>query len=125
MAAKDWTEFADGLITDFGVEFGEGANNPQTYHIVETLSGGTSPVDPPTVSIETKPMNAVFTSVSKSLIDGTLIKQGDMSVVATYDGVIAQGDTIKRDASDYVVMTVDPVEPYGKSIVKKLIVRLK
>lgn len=125
MSAKDWTAFADGLITDFGVEFGNGENNPVTYHVKATVSGGNSPIDQPVVTTEDVPMNAVFTSVLNTLIDGIIVKKGDMSVVATYDGDINPGDTIKRDGKEYIVIPSDPVEPYGQSIVKKLIVRLK
>ena len=125
MSASDWTKFADGLITDFGKEFGNGANNPPAYHVKETVSGGTSPIDPPTVTTELIEMNAVFTSVNKSLIDGTLIKNGDVAVTATYDGEIKASDVIRRDSKDYIVITVDPVKPYGQSIVKKLVARAK
>ena len=41
MSAKDWIKFADDLVTDFGVEFGNGANIPTVYHVKETTSGGT------------------------------------------------------------------------------------
>ena len=125
MSATDWTKFADGLITDFGEEFGNGANNPPTYHVKETVSGGTSPIDPPTITTELMEMNAVFTTVSKSMIDGTLIKNGDVAVTSTYDGVINASDVIRRDNKDYIVITIDPVKPYGQSIVKKMIARAK
>ena len=125
MSASDWTKFADGLITDFGVEFGNGTNNPPAYHVKETVGGGTSPIDPPTVTTELVEMNAVFTTVNKSMIDGTLIKNGDVAVTATYNGEIKASDIIRRDSKDYIVITVDPVKPYGQSIVKKLIARAK
>ncbi len=125
MAANDWTEFADGLITDFGKEFGNGANNPPTYHVKETVTGGASPINPPTVTTELIEMNAVFTTVNKAMIDGTLIKNGDVAVTATYSGEIKASDTIRRDGKDYFIVTVDPVKPYGQSIVKKMIARAK
>ncbi len=126
MAAKDWIDFADGLVTDFGVEFGEGSNNPTVYHLKETTTGGTSPIDPPTVTIEEFPINAVFTTIGKSVIDGTLIKQGDAGLtIANYQTQIQQGETIKRGTEEWVMITKDPVNPYGTSIVQKLIVRLR
>lgn len=126
MSAKDWIDFADGLVTGFGVEFGEGENNPPVYHVKETTSGGTSPIDPPVVTKEEFEINAVFTTISRSLIDGTLVKQGDAGLtVANYPTQIEQGETVKRDGKEYVVITKDPVNPYGTSIVQKLIVRLR
>lgn len=126
MSAKDWIKFADDLVTDFGVEFGNGANNPTVYHVKETTSGGTSPIDPPIITKEEFPINAVFTTISRSLIDGTIIKQGDAGLtVANYATQIEQGETIKRDGKEWVMITKDPVEPYGESIVQKLIVRLR
>ncbi len=153
MSAKDWQDFADGLITDFGVEFGNGSANPKTYIIIEQEFGGTSPIDPPTVSTVKIEINAVFTNISRSLIDGTLIKQGDVNVVATHDDTVNQqlfdvnGDAlldvngnflfttqpvmieqnmvIERDGIQYFVVTLDPVSPYGTSIVKKFIARKK
>lgn len=126
MAAKDWIDFADGLVTDFGVEFGEGSNNPTVYHLKETTTGGTSPIDPPTVTIEEFPINAVFTTIGKSVIDGTLIKQGDAGLtIANYPTQIQQGETIKRGTEEWVMITKDPANPYGTSIVQKLIVRLR
>jgi hypothetical protein len=126
MAASDWIEFADELVTDFGVEFGEGSNNPTVYHVKKTETGGTSPVDPPTVTTEELPINAVFTTIGKSVIDGTLIKQGDAGLaIANYPTQILQGETIKRGAEEWVMITKDPVNPYGTSIVQKLIVRLR
>ena len=153
MAAKDWIDFADGLITDFGVEFGNGSLNPKTYILINEEFGGNSPLDPPRVSTVKAEINAVFTSVSRSLIDGTLIKQGDVSVTATHDDTVpsqlfdVNGDAlldvegnflysaqpvtieqnmiIERDGIKYFIVTLDPVSPYGTSIVKKFIARKK
>ena len=126
MAAKDWIDFADGLVTDFGVEFGEGSNNPTVYHVKKTETGGTSPIDPSVVTTEEFPINAVFTTIGKSVIDGTLIKQGDAGLtVANYPTQILQGEDIKRGDETWFVVTKDPVNPYGTSIVQKLIVRLR
>lgn len=126
MSAEDWIKFANDLVTGFGVEFGEGENNPQVYHVKETSSGGTSPIDPPIITKEEFPINAVFTTIGKSVIDGTLIKQGDAGLtIANYPTQILQGETIKRGESEWVMITKDPVNPYGTSIVQKLIVRLR
>lgn len=126
MSASDWIDFADDMVTCFGEEFGEGANNPPVYHVKETITGGSSPIDPPTVTTEDIPINAVFTTISKSIIDGTLIKQGDAGlVVAKYSTEIKQNELIKRDGKTWFVVTKDPVNPYGTSIVQKLIVRLQ
>ena len=126
MAAKDWIDFADGLVTDFGVEFGEGSNNPTVYHIKKTETGGTSPIDPSVVTIEEFPINAVFTTIGKSVIDGTLIKQGDAGLtVANYPTQILQGEDIKLGDETWFMITKDPANPYGTSIVQKLIVRLR
>lgn len=126
MAAKDWIAFADGLVTSFGVEFGEGENNPQGYHVKKTTTGGNSPINPGTVTTEEIPINMVFTNISKSLIDGTLIKQGDAGLTVTnYPTKILQNEDIKRGNETYYVVTKDPVNPYGTSIVQKLIVRLR
>lgn len=153
MSAKDWIKFADDLITDFGVDFGEGENNPKTYILIQEEIGGTSPIDPPTVSTVKIEINAVFTSVSQSLIDGTLIKQGDIGVTSTHDDTvysqlfdvngsalfdvngellfskqpvkIEQNMVIERDGIEYFIVTIDPVSPYGTSIVKKFIARKK
>ena len=126
MSAKDWIDFADGLVTDFGVEFGKGKDNPQGYHVKETITGGTSPIDPGTVTTEDVPINMVFTTISKSLIDGSLIKQGDAGLTVTnYQTQIKQGEDIKRGNETWFMVTKDPVNPYGTSIVQKLIVRLR
>jgi hypothetical protein len=126
MAAKDWIDFADGLVNDFGVEFGEGSNNPTVYHVKKTETGGTSPISPSTVTIEEFPINAVFTTIGKSVIDGTLIKQGDAGLtIANYPTQILQGEDIKRGDETWFIITKDPVNPYGTSIVQKLIVRLR
>jgi len=126
MSAKDWKDFADNLVTDFGVEFGNGSANPQGYHVIETKAGGTSPIDPPIVVTEDFPINLVMTNISRSLIDGTLIKQGDSGMVVTkYETQIQQGDTIKYNGNEYVMITKDPAAPYGDSIVQKLIVRVR
>ena len=126
MAAKDWIDFANGLVTDFGVEFGEGSNNPTVYHVKKTKTGGNSPLNPPTVTTEEFPINAVFTNIGKSVIDGTLIKQGDAGLtIANYPTQILQGEDIKRGNETWFMITKDPVNPYGTSIVQKLIVRLR
>ena len=126
MSANSWIDFADGLVTSFGKEFGNGENNPPVYHVVKTETGGNSPLNPPVISQTDVPVNAVFTSISRSMVDGTLIKQGDAGItVAKYSTEIEQGDTLKRDGKEYVVITKDPANPYGTSIVQKLIVRLR
>ncbi|AUR90478.1 head-closure protein [Vibrio phage 1.144.O._10N.286.45.B3] len=126
MAAKDWIDFADGLVTDFGVEFGEGSNNPQGYHVKKTTTGGTSPIDPGVVTTVDIPINMVFTTISKSLIDGALIMQGDAGLTVTnYPTEILQNEDIKRGSETYYVVAKDPANPYGTSIVQKLIVRLR
>ena len=123
MAAKDWTALADKMINNFGDKFGTD-NNPICYHVVITVTGGDGPLDPPSEEVEELfPMNGVFTCVGKDLIGGELIQAGDIQVVATYGGIINPGDTIRRDGTDYIVIDVDPVSPYGTSIVKKFIAR--
>ena len=125
MAANEWIDFADGLVSGFGEVFGNGENNPPVYHVVKTVTGGGSPLNPSVITETETQINAVFTSISKSLIDGSLIKQGDAGVtVAKYSTQIQQGDTVKRDGKEYAVITQDPANPYGTSIVQKLIVRL-
>ena len=92
----------------------------------KTETGGTSPIDPPVVAVEEFQINAVFTTIGKSVIDGTLIKQGDAGLtVANYPTQILQGEDIKRGDETWFVVTKDPVNPYGTSIVQKLIVRLR
>ena len=126
MSANSWIDFADGLVTSFGKEFGNGENNPPVYHVVKTETGGNSPLNPAVITKEEFPINAVFTTISKSLIDGTLIKQGDAGLTVTkYQTEIKQNEDIKRGDDTYFVVSKDPVNPYGTSIVQKLIVRLR
>lgn len=125
MSAKDWQDLIKELLADFADEFGS-ENNPPVYLLKTVTTGGTSPVDPPVVSTEEILLpNAVFNSISQALIDGTLIKQGDMSLVADFETEVVQGDVIKRGDQKFIVITTDPVSPFGISLARKCIVRLK
>ncbi len=124
MSASEWNDFADELITDFAEEFGNGKDSPQTYFLLETETAAPNPFDPPTVTTEQIPINAVFTSVSSSMIDGTLIKAGDVMITTSYTGTIEQGDKVSRDGVVYTVNVVNPASPYGEQIVNKLVARV-
>lgn len=63
--------------------------------------------------------------VSNNLIDGTLIKSGDLSVTLTIGKVTPKvGDIIEIDMQRYNVITATQVPAAGTPIVNKLVVRI-
>lgn len=114
-------EVQKGLAIAASIAGGSGA--PLVYHIKTTKTGG-SPIAEPTVTTEEILLpNAVFTKIKTSLIDGTLIKKGDMSLSADYNAVLEVGDTIRQGDRQFIVVTTDPVAPFGTSLARKCVVR--
>ena len=101
-------------------------SDPLTYLEKKTVTGGSSPLDPETITVEdVLLLNAVLDDVSRDMIDGTLIKQGDSSLTCDNDVEIKQGDIIKRGSSKYFVVTVVETNPTGSVLLYEPVVRLQ
>tara|TARA_R110002020_G_scaffold158175_1_gene341244 strand:- start:208 stop:621 length:414 start_codon:yes stop_codon:yes gene_type:complete len=101
-------------------------SDPVTYLERRTTTGGNSPLNPPTISIENVELvNAILDDVSRSMIDGNLIKQGDSSLTCDNEVEIKQGDTITRGSNSYVVITVIETNPTGSTLLYEPILRLR
>lgn len=83
------------------------------YLEVKTRTDGT-PMSP---GVETTELvllkDAIFKSYSKSLIDNSLIMDGDRMLVCNGDVVISQNQTIKVGADRWLVKSVDEKTPAG------------
>jgi len=100
------------------------STSPLVYLVKETITGDNNPLNPPVVTTEDVLLNnAVFTSIDNSLIDGSLIKKGDLSLVADFSVELNQGDTIKQGDKRFIIVDTDPVSPFGVSLARKCIVR--
>jgi len=103
-----------------------GDSSSPIVYLLRTTDAGGSPINQQPVITETiELVDAVFKSVSNSLIDGTLIKQGDMTLVCNGDVAIKQTDIIKQGNSQFTVITLTDKSPFGISLAQLPIVRLK
>ena len=123
MSAQKWQGITKGLLANFSVKFGNGPSNPKVYLVSRTKTVG-NPIDPPVVVESLLELtNAAFTSVDNSLIDGDVILSTDVFIVCDADHPVTQGDTVRRDGSDYMVIQVDVANPFGEAINQKIVAR--
>ena len=89
------------------------ANSDKVYVVKKTITGGDGTPLNPGASTESdiELAGAVFASYSKSLIDGSEIKQGDKKLVSNSDVEINQVDVIKQGLKKYYVVSVEPKAP--------------
>ena len=82
------------------------------------LTGGDNDPIYPTEPTESwvELINCVFATVDANLIDGTLVKSGDIFFVASATESIEQNDVFRRDGLTYNVKTVAPSSPFGAVI---------
>jgi hypothetical protein len=100
--------------------------SPVVYLVSTTKSGGSSPLDPPVIStVNIELVNAVFNAVDKSMIDGSLVRAGDFTLVCDSDSEIKTGDTITQGSKTFEVITVKESNPFGVRLASFPVVRLK
>ena len=81
------------------------------YLMQQTVSGGDTPLDTPTVTVTPVLLvNAIFKSYEKELIGGNIVA-GDRELVSDNAVEIKAGDTIKQGANEFVVIDVDIKAP--------------
>ena len=98
--------------------------SPKVYLEQEVVSGGNSPLNPPTVIItQVELVNAVFKSINQDLIDNTNILSTDVMLVT--DGYVAvdRNEKITSNGKTYVVVANDLKSPFGISLANILILR--
>ena len=98
--------------------------SPKVYLEQEVVSGGNSPLNPPTVVItQVELVNAVFKSINQDLIDNTNILSTDVMLVT--DGYVAvdRNEKITSNGKTYVVVANDLKSPFGISLANILILR--
>lgn len=101
--------------------------SPPVFVVKSTQTGGGStPSNPPIFTDEDVLLvNAVFDDVSKDMIDSSLIKLGDSVLTSDSDVEINQGEIIKSDGKEWIVITVLDTSPFGIPLAYESIVRLK
>ena len=93
------------------------ASSPNVYLVSETVTGGDTPLDEPTiVATDILLKDAIFKSYDQSLVGGN-INQGDRQLVSNNDVPIATGDTIKAGDDIYAVHDVETKSPAGDALV--------
>ncbi len=98
--------------------------SPEVYLEQEVVSGGNSPLDPPTVVItQVELINAVFKSINQDLIDNTNILSTDVMLVTDGYVTIDRNEKITSDGKTYVVVANDLKSPFGISLANILILR--
>ena len=98
--------------------------SPKVYLEQKVVTGGNSPLNPPTVVItQVELINAVFKSINQDLIDNTNILSTDVMLVT--DGYVAidRNEKITSDGKTYVVVANDLKSPFGISLANILILR--
>ena len=89
------------------------ASSPKVYLVSETVTGGDTPLDEPTiVTNDILLKDAIFKSYDQSLVGGN-INQGDRQLVSNNDVPITTGDTIKAGDDIYAVISIDESGPAG------------
>lgn len=101
------------------------ASSPKVYLVSETVIGGDTPLDDPTiVSNDILLKDAIFKSYDQNLVGGN-INQGDRQLVSNNDVPISTGDTIKAGDDIYAVHDVETKSPAGDALVYISQVRLQ
>lgn len=104
------------------------------FGVKETLTGyvdvpnPSAPNKPPIRSFSTLNANAVFLKIDDKLIDGTLIREGDMKVLLSALDVSIEPDfkgTISRTVENEVwsIESIKPLNPGGLKLIYTLLVR--
>jgi hypothetical protein len=100
--------------------------SPKVYLEQEVVSGGNSPLNPPTVTTtDVELVNAVFKSINQDLIDNTNILSTDVMLVTDGYVTIDRNEKITSDSKTYVVVANDLKSPFGISLANVLILRLQ
>ena len=98
--------------------------SPKVYLEQEVVSGGNSPLNPPTVVItQVELVNAVFKSINQDLIDNTNILSTDVMLVTDGYVTINRNEKITSNGKTYAVVANDLKSPFGISLANILILR--
>lgn len=83
----------------------------KVYKVTFTNTGGDTPLNVPvTAEVLTELPNAIFKSYKTREIEGN-IRAGDKMMVSDYTIEITEGDTIRQNSDDYMVVSTDTKAP--------------
>lgn len=67
--------------------------------------------------------NAIVQKIDLKMIDGDLIKSGDLMLVIDCDQVVNIGDHLIVNGAQYVTVNIEQIKPAGKLLAQKIQVR--